>query len=219
MKKILSVLLTLLILLGLCVGCGQTPEPDFSKDVDVSTDISQEDDSTVSDDSTYDSTTTTETDASGTVEDSDVTDSPSSDASDNSSTAKTSEKPSDKGTTSSSPKGTTASTTRGQAGPIRTTKATVATSSATGSMTKTTVNVDTQKTLFDEIPAALSKQKVKMLVWWNIMDSDDEQSAFFTEKTGIGVKYESINASNYQTRLSAMIMSNNAPSCAAMLAG
>ena len=218
MKKIFSVLLTLLILLGLCVGCGQTPEPDFSKDVDVSTDISQEESSTVSDDSTDDSTTTTETDASGTVEDSDVTDSPSSDASDNRSTSKTSEKTSDKGTTSSPLRGTTSSTTRGQAGPIRTTtKTTVATS--TGSMTKTTVNVDTQKTLFDEIPAALSKQKVKMLVWWPIMDSDNEQSAFFTEKTGIGVKYETINASNYQTRLSAMIMSNNAPSCAAMLAG
>ena len=286
MKKVLSVLLATLILLGLCVGCGNKPEPDPSKDNDVSTGTSvdenpvEPDDSTdasvdasvdestdestdesvdestdestdasadVSDDTTAaDDTTATEDDKSTTKDDGKKTttkeDGKKTTTKDDGkktttgktggktskstksttkavtkSTTKAGTKSTTKATTKSTTKaGTTTTTTKGQAGPVRTTKTNQTTT--TTSMTKTTVNTDNEKTLFDQIPESLSKQKLKMLIWWPIMDGDYEHTALFTEKTGIKVTYETVNAENYQTRLSAMIMSNNSPSCAAMIA-
>ena len=275
MKKILSVLLATLILLGLCVGCGNKPEPDPSKDNDVSTGTSvdenpvEPDDSTdesvdesideSTDESVDESTDTTDESADVSDESNDASD-VSGDESDattkddgkktttkedgkkttgktsgkttvkttgktsgtNSKSATKTTKDSNKTTksttksaTKSTTKSTTSTTTKVPAGPIRTTKST--TTSATTSMTKTTIDVNDNKTLFDEIPESLSKQKVKMLIWWPIMDGDYEHSALFTEETGIKVTYETVVADNYQTRLSAMIMGNNAPSCAAMV--
>ncbi len=271
MKKILSVLLATLILLGLCVGCGNKPEPDPSKDNDVSTGTSVDENPVEPDDSTdesVDESTDESIDEStdeSVDESTDATDE-STDASDVSgdesdattkddgkktttkedgkktttkddgkktTTSKTSGKTSKsttkttkdsskttksttKSATKSTTKSTTSTTTKVPVGPIRTTKSTTSKTSTT-SMTKTTIDVSGEKTLFDEIPESLSKQKVKMLIWWPIMDADYEHSALFTEETGIKVTYETVVADNYQTRLSAMIMGNNAPSCAAMV--
>ena len=67
------------------------------------------------------------------------------------------------------------------------------------------------------MPDSLSGQKVKVLVWWGVGEGDKKHADTFKENTGINVTVESVSAEIYQTRLSAMIMGNNAPSCAAMV--
>lgn len=89
--------------------------------------------------------------------------------------------------------------------------------SANSTPTKPTVAPGGKDDVLSQVPSKLSGQKVKVLVWWNPGNEDKQKADNFKKKTGITVSYEVANLKNYQTRLSSMIMANNAPSLAAIL--
>ena len=202
-RSVWALALALVMLLSL-MSCGKKPEPDTSKPTlpgDVSSNVSSD----VSGDTTGDADDTT-TDMSG-----DTT--TEGDAVSDDTTISSKKEETIKSTSGKITKPTTKPTTK-QDGPIvsRTT-----TSKTTTATTATKTTVDSDKSIFGDIPDSLSGQKVKVLVWWDVGDFDKGHAAKFNEETGITVSFETIANEKYQTRLSAMIMGNNAPTCAAMI--
>ena len=217
MLRSLGALALVLMMLLSMMACGQKPEPDTSKPVqsgDVSTDLSgsedESDNSTVGGDDTTTGSdvsddTTTGSDVSG-----DTTGTSGSTGAAGSTTSGT-KKP----TGNVRPSGTMAPGSTTKSPFATTTSTTKKTSTTTG--TRTTVDFGSENDVLSKVPESLSKQKVKVLVWWPVGEGDKNHAKKFTDKTGISVVHESISADMYQTRLSAMIMGNNAPSCAAII--
>ena len=71
--------------------------------------------------------------------------------------------------------------------------------------------------IFEKVPEKLSGQKIKMLIWWNTATDDTKEAAFFKEKTGISVAFETSTMDKYQSTLSGKIMAGNPPQVAAII--
>lgn len=96
----------------------------------------------------------------------------------------------------------------------------VNTTTKTTTTTKKTTTRPTSaasKDIWSQIPSDLSGQKLKVLAWWNVGDGDNKRAEEFKKKTGISVTFETAALDKYQTRLSGMIMANNAPGLAAII--
>ena len=75
------------------------------------------------------------------------------------------------------------------------------------------------ESIFAKVPAKLSGQKIKMMIWWDMAaDGDDmREAAFFKEQTGIAVSFETSMLDKYQSTLSGKIMAGNPPQVAAII--
>ena len=93
--------------------------------------------------------------------------------------------------------------------------ATVGTSSsATASTTAAKPSGDV---LADAKNAGISGANVKMLIWWTAGKDDKAEADNFSKATGAKVAYETAAMNQYQTNLSAKVMSRNAPALAAII--
>ena len=123
---------------------------------------------------------------------------------------------------------TTAPTATTGGGAVATTTYSTRTTTYSSQTTRTTrtTSVPTQTTrpaggssiedVLAQVPDSLSGTRVKMMIWWTQQEIDEEKAAAFKEATGIEVQYVSQSFDKYQSLLSAMIMSQNSPSIAAI---
>ena len=119
------------------------------------------------------------------------------------------------GTDAEATGGETTGTTGGVVDPFGTQATTKPTKKPT--TTTTTTGTIAYEDLFDKIPAKLSGQKVKMLIWWNTATDDTKEAEVFKEKTGISVAFETSTMDKYQSTLSGKIMAGNPPQVAAII--
>ena len=71
--------------------------------------------------------------------------------------------------------------------------------------------------LTDAKNAGISGSNVKMLIWWTAGKDDKAEAENFSKATGAKVVYETAALNQYQTNLSAKVMSRNAPALAAII--
>ena len=86
----------------------------------------------------------------------------------------------------------------------------------TTSTTVHTVPTGTES-IFSKVPDKLSGQKIRMLIWWDVMDDDLQEADYFKEQTGIQVTYETATMEKYQSTLSGKIMAGSSPALAAII--
>ncbi|MBQ4333072.1 MAG: hypothetical protein IJC33_04790 [Clostridia bacterium] len=215
--SLLALLAVVSMLLAMFGGCGKKPEPDVSTPVkdDVSTSTTTTTEGDVSDDTTTGdvSDDTTTGDVSGDTTTGDVSGNTTTDNSGSGSTTS-----GNKTTKPTKTFPTTKPTTKNPvSGPIVSTSSTTKTTKSSATV-KTTAPVGSEEDILAKVPANLKGQNVKVLVWWGVSDDgeDSYKAKLFKERTGINVSFESITMDKYQSRLSAMLMSNIAPSCAAI---
>ena len=126
---------------------------------------------------------------------------------------------------------TTTATTAAQASDSTTTATTAATTAATTEAASTTaVTTTTEATTATittvictgpptdryGVPDKLSGQKITMFIWWNATEEDQRRVAYYEQRTGIEVSFETSSLEEYQSTLSARMMANNAPALAAI---
>ena len=210
--SLLALLAVAAMMLAMIGGCGDKP-------VDPSTPVENPENSNVSTSTTTttegvtDDTTTTEDVSGDTTDASDV-------SGDTTGTSGSTQKPTS-GTGSTTTKKPTSATKPGSttkpAGPIITTSSTTKKTTTT-EPNKTTAAQGSDEDILSKVPTDLKGQKIKVLVWWeSSADGEDVYKAnLFKERTGITVAFEAISMDKYQSRLSAMLMSNNSPACAAI---
>ncbi|MBR3778109.1 MAG: extracellular solute-binding protein [Clostridia bacterium] len=73
------------------------------------------------------------------------------------------------------------------------------------------------ESIFKKVPEKLKGQKIKMMVWWDVGQSEKDEVAFFKEQTGITVAVETATMDKYQSTLSGKIMAGNPPQIAAII--
>ena len=147
-------------------------------------------------------------------------------------TATTATTAGDTDSTTTTADATDGTTTDTQAGETETTAGTTGTtaadpfgdstaSSSTKKPATTTTTTNTIPTgvgtVFERVPAKLSGQKIKMMLWWDAAAHDRAEADLFYEKTGIQVTFEASTIDKYQSTLSGKIMAGTPPQCAAIL--
>ena len=187
--SLLALVMAVVMMLTL-VGCGDKAD-DSAKTDDGKTTTTV----TTTTTAAADDGTTTDTDAAATDGTTDGT-TTDTQASETETTAGTT------GTTAADPFGTTAATTTKKPGTTTTTTNTIPTGAGS---------------VFERVPAKLSGQKIKMLLWWDVAAHDKAEADLFYEQTGIQVMFEASTIDKYQSTLSGKIMAGNPPQCSAIL--
>lgn len=84
----------------------------------------------------------------------------------------------------------------------------------TGNTTRTTNNQAVRNDFFSSVPKNLSGKTVKILVWWNPSENEVKKMEYFTQKTGIKVKFIQTTLSKYAQKLSSLISQGSSPDIA-----
>ena len=223
MRKWLAVVLTAMVLIGCCVGCGQKPEPDASQpdlSGDVSTDVSTD----VSGDATTgDATGDTTDDIADATTDTDVSGNATGDPSDttvgtgsqtgNVTTGKTDGKTTVK--TDGKTTGKTDSKTTGKTTGILVDKDKTTTSKT--DKTTTTQHVmdkDVKDKILAIFDSSMKGKTVTVLSGWDQGTDEKAKMDELQSLTGIKVKWQVATGSDYATRLSALINASASPDLA-----